>query len=146
MSLLGFILCGILCISWTLVTVFLPMLGNYSAIIFWNIFSDVLFLSLPSVSPIMWTLVLSMLLPRSLKLSSFLFCFYSVPWHWFLVFLSSLLIHSFSFFLLLILSSIFNFTYCVIQLLFVYSFYNLTLCYAFLISSKSVTLFFFQVL
>ena len=33
MFLLGFILCGTLCTSWTWVTVFFPVLGQFSAII-----------------------------------------------------------------------------------------------------------------
>ena len=46
--LLGFIRPGTVCTSWTLLTVFFPMLGKFSAIISSDIFSDPFCLSSPS--------------------------------------------------------------------------------------------------
>ena len=62
-----------------------PMLWNFSAIIFSNIFSGPFSLSSPSGTPIMWMLVRLMLSQRSLRLSSFFLFFflYSVLRHWF---------------------------------------------------------------
>ena len=75
--LLGFILPGTLCASWTWVTVSFPMLGKFSTIIPSTIFSDSFSLSSPSGTPIMWMLVCSMLSQRSqavfISFHSFLF-------------------------------------------------------------------------
>ena len=69
--LLGFILPGTLCVSWTWLTISFSMLEKFSAIISSSIFSDSF--SSPSETPIMWTLVCLMLFQRSLRLSSFFF-------------------------------------------------------------------------
>ena len=81
--LLGFILHGTLCTSWTWLTISFPMFGKFSALTSSDIFSDP-FSSLPG-TPIMWMLVRLMLSQRSLRLSYFYsFCFlYSVLWWWF---------------------------------------------------------------
>ena len=49
--LLGFILYGSLCASWTWVAISFPMLGKFSTIIFSNIFSGPFSLSSPSGTP-----------------------------------------------------------------------------------------------
>ena len=69
--LLGFILPGTLCTSWTLFTISFPMFRKFSAIISSNIFSGSLSLS-SSGAPIMQILVHLMLFQRSLRLSLFL--------------------------------------------------------------------------
>ena len=51
--LLGFILAGILCASWTWLTISLPMFGKFLAIICSNIFLGPLSLPSPSGTPIM---------------------------------------------------------------------------------------------
>ena len=71
--LLGFILPGTLCASWTWLTVSFPMLAKFSAIIPSNIFSGTFSLSYPSGTHIMQRLVHLMLSQKSLRLSSFLF-------------------------------------------------------------------------
>ena len=78
--LLGFILLGTLCASWTWLTIFFPMLGKFSASITSNIFSDPFSLSSPSGTSIMKMLVHLMLSQRSLRLFSFFsfFFLYSV--------------------------------------------------------------------
>ena len=68
--LLGFILPGTLCASWTSLTISFPLLGKFSAIISSNIFSGPFFLSSPG-TPMMQMLVHLMLSQRSLRLSSF---------------------------------------------------------------------------
>ena len=84
--LLGFICPGTLCTSWTLFTIFFPILGKFSAIISSDIFSDPFSLSSPSGVLIMWMLIHLMLSQRSLRLSSFFcsfFFLYSVLQLWF---------------------------------------------------------------
>ena len=65
--LMGFILPGTLCSSWTWLTISFPMFGKFSAIISSNDFSAPLFLSSLPVTPIMWILVHLMLSQRSVN-------------------------------------------------------------------------------
>ena len=76
--LLGFILYGTPCASWTWVAISFPMVGKFSTIIPLNIFSGPLSLSSPSGTPIMRMLLRLMLSQRSLRLSSFLFILFSL--------------------------------------------------------------------
>ena len=76
--LLGFILCGTLCASWTWVTISFPILGKFSTIISSSIFSDPFFFSSCSGTPIIQMLVRLVLLERSLRLSSILFILFSL--------------------------------------------------------------------
>ena len=76
--LLGFILYGTRCGSWTWVTISFPMLGKFSAIISSNIFYGPFSLSSPSGTPIMQMLLRLMLSHMPLRLSSFLFILYSL--------------------------------------------------------------------
>ena len=55
--LLGFILCGTLCASWTWLIISFPILRKFLTIISSNIFSGLFSLSSPSETPIMWMLV-----------------------------------------------------------------------------------------
>ena len=55
--LLGLLLYGTLCASWTWVTVFFSMLGKFSAISSSNIFSGPFSLSSSSETPVIWMLV-----------------------------------------------------------------------------------------
>ena len=71
MFLLGFILYGTLCASWTWMAISFPTLGNFSTIISSNIFSGPFSLSSPSGTPIMRMLLHLTLSQRSLRLSSF---------------------------------------------------------------------------
>ena len=76
--LLGFILYGTLCASWTWLTLSFPILGKFSTIISSNIFSVPFFLSSSSGTPIIQMLVHLMLSQRSLRLSSILFILFSL--------------------------------------------------------------------
>ena len=87
--LLGFILPGTLCVSWTWVAISVPNLGKFSTIIPSNIFSGLFSLSSPSGTPIMQMLLRLMLSQRSLGLSSFLFILF-----FFILFCSSEFHHS----------------------------------------------------
>ena len=78
MFFLGFILYGILCASWTWVTISFPMLGKFLTIISSNIYSDPFFFSSYSGSPIIQMLVHLVLSQRSLRLSSILFILFSL--------------------------------------------------------------------
>ena len=82
----GFILPGILCASWTWLTVSFPMFGKFLAIISSNIFSGPF--STPYGTPIMQMLV-CLMFQISLRLSSLLFIhffLYYFLWQWFLPF------------------------------------------------------------
>ena len=82
----GFILPGILCASWTWLTISFPMFGKLLAIISSNIFSGPF--STPYGSPIMQMLV-CLMFQISLRLSSLLFIhffLYYFLWQWFLPF------------------------------------------------------------
>ena len=111
MFLLGFILYGNLCASWTWVTISFPVLGKFSTIISSNIFSDPFFFSSSSGTPIIQMLVRLVLSQRSLRLSSILFILFSLFYSSAVISIilsSSSLIHSSaSIFLLLIPSSVF---------------------------------------
>ena len=76
MFLLGFILYGTLCSSWTWVAISFPMLGKFSSIISSDIFYGPFSLSSPSGTPIMQMMLHLMLSQRCLRLSSFLFIFF----------------------------------------------------------------------
>ena len=71
--LLGFIVYGTLCASWTWLAISFPMLGKFSTIMSSNIFSGPFSLSSPSRTPILRMLLHLMLSQRPLRLSSFLF-------------------------------------------------------------------------
>ena len=73
--LLGVIVPGMLCASWTWLTISSPMFGKFSAIISLNIFSGPFFS--PSGTPILQMLV-CLMSQRSLRLSSFLFILFSI--------------------------------------------------------------------
>uniref|UniRef100_A0A8C6BAV5 Uncharacterized protein n=1 Tax=Monodon monoceros TaxID=40151 RepID=A0A8C6BAV5_MONMO len=135
--LLGFLLPGTLCASWTWVTISSPMLGKFLTIISSNIFSGPFSLSSPSGTPIMRMLCL-MLSQESLRLSSFLFILFSLFCSAAVnstILSSRSLIHSSaSVILLLIPSSVFSF-----QLLFcspVCLFFNSSRCLFFNSSSS----------
>ena len=76
--LLGFILYGARCTSWTWVGISFPRLGKFSTIISSNIFSGTFSLFSPSGTPIMQMLLRLMLSQRSLRLSSFLYILFSL--------------------------------------------------------------------
>ena len=76
--LLGFILYGTLCASWTWLIISFSMLGKFSTIIPSKIFSYPFFFSSSSGTPIIQMLVHLILSQRSLKLSSVIFLFYTL--------------------------------------------------------------------
>ena len=76
--LLGFILYGTLCASWTWLTISFPILEKFSTIIFSNIFSVPFFFSSSSGTRIIRMLVRLMLSQMSLRLSSILFILFSL--------------------------------------------------------------------
>ena len=80
--LLGFILLGTLCASWTWLTISFPMSGKFSAIISSNIFSGPFSLISTFGTPIMPVLVHLMLSQRSLSCLHFFsfFFLHSVLW------------------------------------------------------------------
>ena len=80
--LLGFILPGTLCTSWTWLTISFPILGKFSALLSSDIFSGPFSPSSPSGMPIMEMLVCLMLSQRSLRLSSFLSFFFYIMGRW----------------------------------------------------------------
>ena len=71
--LLGFIMYGTLCASWTSLTISFSMLGKFSTIMSSNIFSHPFFISCSSRTPIIQMLVYLILSQWSLKLFSVLF-------------------------------------------------------------------------
>ena len=76
--LLGFILYGILCASWTWLTIPFFMLGKFSTIISSKIFSYPFFFSSSSGTPIIQMLVCLLLSQRSLRPSSVLFIVFTL--------------------------------------------------------------------
>ena len=121
MFLLGFILYGALCTSWTWLTISFSMMGKFSTIISSKIFSYPFFFSYSSGTPVIQMLVHLILSQRSLRLSSVLFIL-------FILFCSSevistilsssSLIHSSASDILLLIPSrvVFNFSNCVVCL------------------------------
>ena len=75
--LLGFILYGTLCASWTWLTVSFSTLGKFSPIISSKIFSYPFFFSYSSGTPIIRMLVCLIFSQRSLRLSSVLFILFT---------------------------------------------------------------------
>ena len=137
--LLGLILYGTLCASWTCVTVSFPMLGNFSAIISSNIFTGPFCLSSPSGTHIMQMLVHLMLSQRSFKLFSLLFILFSLFCSTAVIsttLSSSSFIHSSASFILLLIplincgnfSSVYLFKYYFFSILFHFSFWNYSTC------------------
>ena len=124
--LLGFILYGTLCASWTWLTIFYPMLGKFSTIISSKIFSYPFLFTSSSGTPIIWTLVHLIWSWASLRLSSILlilftvFCSSEVTST--ILSSSSLIRSSASASLLLILSGVFLIS--VIMFVFVYVFFK----------------------
>ena len=78
--LLGFILLGTLCASWTWLTISFPMSGKFSAIISSNIFLGPFSFSSSSGTPIMWMFVNLMLSQRSFRMFSFVFNLFSISY------------------------------------------------------------------
>ena len=76
--LLGFILYGTLCASWTWLTISFSMLGKFSTIISSKIFSYPFFLSSSSGTPIIQMFTHLILSQRSLRLSSVLFILFTL--------------------------------------------------------------------
>ena len=78
MFLLGFILYGTPCVSWTWSTISFSILGKFSTIISSKTFSYPFFVSSSSGTPVIWMLVHLILSQRSLRLSSFLFILFTL--------------------------------------------------------------------
>ena len=76
--LLGFILYGTLCASWTWLTISFSLLGKFSTIISSKIFSYPFFFSSSSGTPIIQMLVYLIWSQRSLRLSSALFILFTL--------------------------------------------------------------------
>ena len=76
--LLGFIVYGTLCTSWTWLTISFSMLGKFSTIICSKNFSYPFFFSSSSGTPIIQMLVHLILSQRSLRLSSVLFLLFTL--------------------------------------------------------------------
>ena len=99
MFLLGFILCGTPCASWTWLTISFSILGKFSTIISSKIFSHPFFFFSSSETPIIQMLVHLIWSQRSLRLSSVLFILFTLfcssevfppfylPSHWFILLL-----------------------------------------------------------
>ena len=127
MFLLGFILYGTLCASWTWLTISSSMLGKCSTIISSRIFSYPLFFSSSFGTPIIQMLVHLILSQRFLRLSSVLFILFTlfcssevIP----TIFSSSSLIHSSALdILLLIPSRVFLISVIVCLCMFIFSFF-----------------------
>ena len=75
--LLGFILYGTLCVSWTWLTISFSILGKFSIIISSKIFSYPFFFFPFYETPVIWMLVCLILSQRSLRLSSVLFTLFT---------------------------------------------------------------------
>ena len=75
--LLGFILYGTLCASWTWLPISFPMIWKFLTIISSNIFSDPFYFPSSGI-PVIWMLVHLMLSRKSLRLSSILFFLFSL--------------------------------------------------------------------
>ena len=108
--LLGFIMYGTLCGSWTWLAISFSILGKFSTIIFSKNFSYPLFLSSSFETPIIQMLVHLIWSQMSLRLSSALFILFTLFWSSeviYTILFSSSLIHSASDILLLIPSRVF---------------------------------------
>ena len=129
--LLGFILYGTLCASWTWLTISFSMLKKFSTIVSSKIFSYPFFFSSSSGTPIIQMLVNLILSQRSLRLSSVLFIL-------FILFCSSevistilsssSLIHSSASDILLLITSVCLISVIVCMSLYVYFLILLCLC------------------
>ena len=78
--LLGFILYGTLCASWTWLTISFSVLGNFSTIISSKFYHILLFFSSSSGTPIIQILVHLIWSQRSLRLSSAFFILFTLFW------------------------------------------------------------------
>ena len=76
--LLGFLLYGTLCASWTWLTISFSMSGKFSTIISSKIFAYPFFVSSSPGTPIIWMLVYLILSQRSLRLSSVLLILFTL--------------------------------------------------------------------
>ena len=140
---LGFILFRTLWVSWTWVIISFPILGKFSAIISWSIFSWSFFLSSSSGTPMTQMLGHLTLSQRSLRLSSFLlvhFCFFpSDSFISTILSSTSLILSSVSVILLFVASRVFL-SHLLHYSLYIDSFlFLLGLCQTFLASSQSLS-------
>ena len=119
--LLGFILYGTLCASWTWWTICFPMLVKSSTIIYSKIFSYPLFFYSSYGTPIIWMLMHLIWSQKLLRLSSALFILFTLFWFSEFIFTtlssSSLILSSTSDILLLIPSRVFLISIIVLYVL-----------------------------